>query len=104
MHGCCLQKGVQTFCALCLSRRVVVVVSFRVMDESKNKVQLRQTTGPYEKEIGFIGKWISNTLGKVIFARLILINPLSANPTKWSNTLKQLICLSVFDHFVGVGA
>ena len=35
-----------------------------------------------------------------------LINPLYANPTKWSNTLKQFIgnlptnCLSVFDHFV----
>ena len=33
-------------------------------------------------------------------------NPLSANPTKWSNTLKQFAgnlptnCLSVFDHFV----
>ena len=33
-------------------------------------------------------------------------NPLSANPTKWSNTFKQLVgnlatnCLSVFDHFV----
>ena len=32
-------------------------------------------------------------------------NPLSANPTKWSNTLKQFgtlptNCLSVFDHFV----
>ena len=33
-------------------------------------------------------------------------HPLSANPTKWSNTLKQFIgnlrtnCLSVFDHFV----
>ena len=32
-------------------------------------------------------------------------NPLSANPTKWSNTLKQFVgnlptdCLSVFDHF-----
>ena len=36
----------------------------------------------------------------------ILVNPLSANPTKWSNTLKQLVgssstnYLSVFDHFV----
>ena len=36
------------------------------------------------------------------------INPLSANPTKWSNTLKQFAgklltnCLSVFDHFVGL--
>ena len=34
------------------------------------------------------------------------INPLSAHPTKWSNTLKQFVgnlrtnCLSVFDHFV----
>ena len=35
----------------------------------------------------------------------LLFNPLSANPTKWSNTLKQFVgnlltnCLSVFDHF-----
>ena len=34
------------------------------------------------------------------------LNPLSANPTKWSNTLKQFVgnlptnCVSVFDHFV----
>ena len=34
------------------------------------------------------------------------LNPLSANPTKWSNKLKQFVgnlptnCLSVFDHFV----
>ena len=36
------------------------------------------------------------------------LNPLSANPTKWSNTLKQFPynlptnCLSVFDHFMGL--
>ena len=36
------------------------------------------------------------------------LNPLSANPTRWSNTLKQFVgklptnCLSVFDHFVGL--
>ena len=36
----------------------------------------------------------------------ILINPLSAKTTKWSNTLKQFVgkqptnCLSVFDHFM----
>ena len=36
------------------------------------------------------------------------LNPLSANPTKWSNTLKQFVgnlppnSLSVFDHFVRV--
>ena len=35
-----------------------------------------------------------------------LINSLSANPTKWPNSLKQFVgnlvtnCLSVFDHFV----
>ena len=35
-------------------------------------------------------------------------NPLSANPTKWSNTLKQFVgnlptnCLSVLDNFVGL--
>ena len=34
------------------------------------------------------------------FHRLLKsVNPLSANPTKWSNTLN---CLSVFDHFVGL--
>ena len=37
---------------------------------------------------------------------LFHVNPLSTNPTKWSNTLKQFVgklptnCLSVFDHFV----
>ena len=36
------------------------------------------------------------------------VNPLSANPEKWSNTLKQIvgklptICLSVFDHFMNL--
>ena len=39
---------------------------------------------------------------------MIKINSLSANRTKWSNTLKQFVdklptnCLSVFDHFVGL--
>ena len=37
-----------------------------------------------------------------------IFNPLIANPTKWSNILKQFVgklttnCLSVFDHFVGL--
>ena len=36
------------------------------------------------------------------------LNPLSSNPTKWSNTLKRFVgnlptnCLSVFGHFVGL--
>ena len=39
---------------------------------------------------------------------LQIFNPLSANFTKWSNTLKQFVgslptnCLSVFDYFVGL--
>ena len=38
----------------------------------------------------------------------LIFNPLSANPTKWPNTLKQFVaklsmnCLSVFDHFLGL--
>ena len=50
-------------------------------------------------------------MGVVIGHRSFLLpysafNHLSANPTKWSNTLKQFFgklptnCLSVFDHFV----
>ena len=37
-----------------------------------------------------------------------LLTPLNANPTKWSNTLKQFVgnlptnCLSVFGHFMGL--
>ena len=40
-----------------------------------------------------------------VYATFGLFNPLSANSTKWSNTLKQFVgnlptnCLSVFDHF-----
>ena len=42
-------------------------------------------------------------LGKKVF-----LNPLSADPEKWSNKLKQIagnfptICLSVFDHFMNL--
>ena len=41
-----------------------------------------------------------------VLKRKLNFNPLSANPTKWSNTLKQNVgnfptnCLRVFDHFV----
>ena len=45
---------------------------------------------------------------RVTHTSLGFFNPLSANPTKWSNTLKQFVgklptnCLSVCDHFVGL--
>ena len=44
----------------------------------------------------------------VITLTKYVLNPLSANPEKWSNTLKQIvgnlptICLSVFDHFMNL--
>ena len=49
-------------------------------------------------------------LGKNIYPNhyRLMIKPLSANPIKWSNTLKQFAgslptnCLSVFDHFMGL--
>ena len=37
---------------------------------------------------------------------MVKLNPLSANPTKWSNIIKQIVgnlptnCFGVFDHFV----
>ena len=43
-----------------------------------------------------------------IICRKFYVKPLSANPEKWSNTLKQLVgnlptnCLSVFDHFMNL--
>ena len=43
---------------------------------------------------------------KTFYATLAFINPLNANPTKWSNTRKQFVgnlpmnCLSAFDYFV----
>ena len=47
----------------------------------------------------------SKNSGNILFS-FSLLNPLSANSTKWSNTLKQFVgnlpanCFSVFDHFV----
>ena len=42
----------------------------------------------------------------VYLTKLFVFNPLSANPTKWSNTLKQFVgklqIVCVFDHFVGL--
>ena len=52
-----------------------------------------------------------NHNAKLVFGRSVvarLVNPLSANPTKWLNTLKQFFanlptnCSSVFGHFVGL--
>ena len=51
-------------------------------------------------------KFFVEVIFKTLFLQLNSLNPLSANPTKWSSTLKQFVgnlptnCLSVFDHFV----
>ena len=43
-----------------------------------------------------------------VLSPFVNLNPLNANPEKWSNTLKQIIgnlptiCLSVFDHFMNL--
>ena len=54
-------------------------------------------------------KWVNEDLWPTnINNSVILIKPLIANPTKWSNTLKQFFgklptsCLNLFDHFVGL--
>ena len=45
---------------------------------------------------------------KATEGKIFEVNPLCANPIKWSNTLKQFVsnlptnCLSVSDHFVGL--
>ena len=50
-------------------------------------------------------KYVSQ-LSKLQISDTVFLNPLSANPTKWPNTLKQFVgklptnCLSVFGHFV----
>ena len=61
-----------------------------------------------------IRRWLSDVLSLnfilatllILWKNVLYVSPLIANPTKWSNTLKQFIanfptnCLSVFDHFV----
>ena len=60
-------------------------------------------------KIGLNAKFVNiGSMNVILWPKLLLINPLSANPTKWSNTLKQFVgelpanCLSALDHFVGL--
>ena len=52
--------------------------------------------------------WVMNVPLTLLHIWRTVLNPLSANIIKWSNTLKQFVgklptnCLSVFDHFVGL--
>ena len=51
-------------------------------------------------------KFFVEVIFKTLFLQLNSLNPLSANPTKWSSTLNQFVgnlptnCLYVFDYFV----
>ena len=53
--------------------------------------------------------FIMSTWLDVYVCMCVVINPLNDSPTKRSNTLKKFVnnlqtnCLSVFDHFVGLG-
>ena len=52
----------------------------------------------------FKGSLAVRHLFRLWLKRYLKLNPLRANPTKWSNTLTQFVrnlsCLGVFDHFV----
>ena len=60
------------------------------------------------KENNQVTEAADDSLNTSVNESLQLFNPLSTNPTKWSNTLKQFVgnlptnCLSVFDHFMNL--
>ena len=64
-----------------------------------------------QKEILFfiyVGNWFhicGPRAATLLLPKLVVVlraDPLSANPSKWSNILKQFVCSSVFDHFLGL--
>ena len=75
---------------------------------------LVQLTGHVSALIGYIEMWISHHASAHVILSFFRvnkkneINPLSANPRKWPNTLKQFVgklptnCLSVFGRFVNL--
>ena len=58
------------------------------------------------QNIGLLPTWFVYCQDARSWVRYKIVNTFSANPTKWPNTLKQLVenlptnCLSVFEHFV----
>ena len=62
---------------------------------------------PLSRSFGKSSSSVLNVNGSSASGLKAMFNPLSPNPTKWSNTLKQFVgslanCLSVFDHFMGL--
>ena len=100
---------------------ISVRVSFliRLQVKACNFIKKETLTQVFSCEFGEIFKntffieylwWLLlyDTLSISFFIPSVKVNHLSANPTKWSNTLKQFVgkfptnFLSVFDHFVGL--
>ena len=100
---------------------ISVRVSFliRLQVKACNFIKKETLTQVFSCEFGEIFKntffieylwWLLlyDTLSISFFITSVKVNHLSANPTKWSNTLKQFVgkfptnFLSVFDHFVGL--
>ena len=75
---------------------------FQSLQQTEKVDQLTRQTSSLPNEIVAV---LENHL--IIELHVNYLNLLSANPTKCYNTLKQFElktnCLSVFDHFLGVG-
>ena len=72
------------------------------------KVIIQQLEEHHEKEKQGMLQSLTDFLSNVFCGNQDNLNPLGANFTKWSNTLKQFVgklpanSLSVFDHFVAL--
>ena len=87
-------------------------------EEEQIKAEKKETIGEAEKKkkvsfgyCFFLSLKPEVSLGPPYISKMVrfatIVNPLSANFTKWSNTLKQFLgccrrIVSVFDHFVGL--
>ena len=67
---------------------------------------MRVLLGKAREKSALVYKKFRNIRIDTVLDSVSNLDPLSANPTKWSNTLKQFVgnlptnCLSVLDHFV----
>ena len=87
------------------------IQTLQVMPMTLQYIQLKKTRLLFthqEHHQCHFSHGLITTLSKLTMTRVQSFNYLSANITKWSNTLKQFVgnlptnCLSAFDHFVGL--
>ena len=94
---------------------VLISISYAVLTLHKKKRSFPLRISPVNvtKTAGNYYAVLTKDNGKEILTVVLkflesFVIPLSANPKKWSNALKQIVgnlatnCLSVFDHFVGL--